>query len=158
MHKDNNEIDLSKYTKPSKIEIKEKLSNLQFAVTQNKVTERAFSHKYNDNEKPGIYVDVITGEPLFSSRDKYDSGSGWPSFTKPISSEVITYVEDRGLFLKRVEIKSKIGDSHLGHVFDDGPSEKGGMRYCVNGSALKFISLEEMESEGYGDFKKFVED
>jgi len=156
MKKDNNRIDLSQYTKPSKKEIKEKLSNLQFAVTQNKATERAFTHKYNDNKKPGIYVDVVSGEPLFSSKDKYDSGSGWPSFSKPISPDVITYVEDRGLFSLRTEIKSKVGDSHLGHVFDDGPSEKGGKRYCINGVALKFISVEVMQSEGYGDLIKYV--
>ena len=154
----NKGIDFSQYSKPSKKEIKERLSNLEFSVTQNKATERAFSHEYNDNKKPGIYVDVVSGEPLFSSKDKYDSGSGWPSFTKPILPDVITYIEDKGLFSIRTEIRSKIADSHLGHVFDDGPREKGGKRYCTNGVALEFISLECMENKGYGDLRKYVDE
>lgn len=142
---------INPYKKPSEKEIKEKLSDLQYKVTQNSATERPFSSEYDKFNEKGIYVDIVTGEPLFSSKDKYDAGCGWPSFTKPID-ENINYFKDSTLGLERVEVKSKSGDSHLGHVFDDGPKDKGGKRYCINGAALKFIPLSEMEKEGYGEY------
>lgn len=132
-------------------ELKEKLTEDQYKVTQENETERPFSSEYDDFDQPGIYVDVVTGEPLFSSKDKYDAGCGWPSFTKPIDSN-INYKNDKTHGMERVEVRSKKGDSHLGHVFDDGPKEKGGARYCINGAALRFIPLIKMEEEGYGDF------
>lgn len=141
----------------SKDELKEKLSKEQFEVTQNGATERAFSHEYNDLKDKGIYVDIVTGEPLFSSEDKYDSGSGWPSFTKPIESKRVKEDIDMALGMSRTEVKSKDGDSHLGHVFEDGPKDKGGLRYCINGSSLKFIPFEEMEEKGYGDLMDIFE-
>jgi peptide methionine sulfoxide reductase msrA/msrB len=144
------DINPSDYPKPSEDKIKEMLTELQYDVTQNDGTERAFQNEYNDNKEAGIYVDIVTGEPLFSSRDKYDSHTGWPSFTKPISEEVIVKKEDRSLFGVRVEARSRIGDSHLGHIFDDGPSDRGGLRYCMNSASLKFIPKEEMEEMGYG--------
>ena len=140
-----------KYKKPSKEELKNKLSDLEYNVTQNAATESPFSSKYDKFDEKGIYVDIVTGEPLFSSKDKYDAGCGWPSFTKPID-ENINYKKDDSHGLKRVEVKSKGGDSHLGHVFDDGPKDKGGKRYCINGAALRFIPLEDMEKEGYGKY------
>lgn len=142
---------INPYKKPSEKEIKEKLTDLQYKVTQNSATERPFSSEYDKFNEKGIYVDVVTGEPLFSSKDKYDAGCGWPSFTKPID-ENINYFKDSTLGLERIEVKSKSGDSHLGHVFDDGPKDKGGKRYCINGAALKFIPLSEMEKEGYGKY------
>lgn len=142
--------DLSIYTKPSDDEIKEMLTPLQYKVTQEGGTERAFQNEYWDNKESGIYVDIVTGEPLFSSKDKYKSGTGWPSFTKPIEMGIIKEEEDNKLFVTRTEIKSLIGDSHLGHVFNDGPIDKGGLRYCVNSAALKFIAEEDMEEMGYG--------
>ncbi len=143
----------SSYAKPSENEIKDLLDKDQFDVTQNCGTERAFSHEYNNltNKDKGIYVDIVTGEPLFSSDDKYDSGSGWPSFTRPIDKNAVKENQDISLGMKRVEVKSKVGDSHLGHVFEDGPKDDGGLRYCINGVSLKFIPAEDMESEGYGD-------
>lgn len=142
----------SKYKKPSDDELKKKLTPMQYKVTQEEGTEPAHTGEYNNNKKEGIYVDVVTGEPLFSSTDKYDSGSGWPSFTKPIEKDVLTTKKDTKLFMERTEIRSKSGDSHLGHVFDDGPKDKGGMRYCVNSASLKFIPKEKMTEEGYGDY------
>ncbi|MGO1470687.1 MAG: peptide-methionine (R)-S-oxide reductase MsrB [Tissierella sp.] len=131
--------------------LEEKLTREEYDVTQKGATERAFSHEYNDLDEKGIYVDIVSGEPLFSSQDKYDSGSGWPSFTKPIDKMRIKENIDMDLGMERKEIRSKDGDSHLGHVFNDGPKEEGGMRYCVNGSSLKFIPFDEMEEKGYGD-------
>lgn len=139
------------YEKPSDSELKKKLNKEEYNVTQNSGTERPYSHEYNDLNRQGIYVDVVTGEPLFSSQDKYDAGCGWASFTKSIDDEYIKEKQDNSLGMTRVEVKSKYGDSHLGHLFEDGPKEKGGMRYCINGSALRFIAFEEMEKEGYGD-------
>ncbi len=150
-------IEEESYDTPSDEELKENLSKLEFDVTQNGATERAFTSELNDNKAAGIYVDIVTGEPLFLSNDKYDSGSGWPSFTRPITDEVIVEKEDNTLFMKRTEVKSRSGDTHLGHVFDDGPVEDGGLRYCINGAALKFIPYEEMSSEGYGHLTHLVE-
>ena len=147
----------TKYKKPSQEELKKKLTPMQFKVTQEEGTEPAHTGEYTNNKKEGIYVDVVTGEPLFSSTDKYDSGSGWPSFTKPIEKDVLTEKKDNKLFMERTEIRSKSGDSHLGHVFNDGPKEKGGMRYCVNSASLRFIPKEKMAAEGYGEYLKLLE-
>lgn len=144
------------YKKPSKEELKEKLSPMQYKITQEAGTERPHSHEYNDVEEDGIYVDIVTGEPLFSSQDKYDAGCGWPSFTRPIEDN-IKEKEDRSLGMRRTEVRSKSGDSHLGHVFPDGPEDKGGMRYCINGAALKFIKRDDLEDQGYGEFLKLFE-
>lgn len=141
----------SKKIDKNKKELKEKLTDEQYKVTQENATERAFSSKYDDFDEPGIYVDVVTGEPLFSSRDKYDAGCGWPSFTKPIDAG-INYKSDKTHGMERVEVRSKKGDSHLGHVFNDGPKDKGGARYCINGAALRFVPLSKMEKEGYGAY------
>lgn len=143
-------IDPALYPRPSDDELREKLTDLQYAVTQEDDTERAFSNEYWDNYESGIYVDITTGEPLFSSADQYDSKTGWPSFTKPIDPAVVTEHEDRGLFSTRTEIRSRTGDSHLGHVFTDGPKDKGGLRYCMNSASLLFIPQDEMEEKGYG--------
>ena len=139
------------YIKPSEEEIKNKLSELEYNVTQKSQTEKPYSSKYDKFDEKGIYVDIVTGEPLFSSRDKFDAGCGWPSFTKPID-ENINYLKDFSHGMIRTEVKSKSGNSHLGHVFDDGPKEKGGNRYCINGASLRFIPLDEMEKEGYGKY------
>ncbi|MES2986123.1 MAG: peptide-methionine (R)-S-oxide reductase MsrB [Patescibacteria group bacterium] len=119
------------------------LTDLQKAVTQENHTEAPFDNEYNDEKREGVYVDVVTGEPLFSSEDKYDSGSGWPSFTKPIKDDAVVMKEDTEMGMRRTEVRSKDGDSHLGHVFNDGPVEKGGQRFCINSAALKFIPKEE---------------
>ncbi len=143
-------IDPSLYPKPSDEALKKTLTAAQYAVTQNDETEFAFSNEYWNTFEPGIYVDVATGEPLFSSADKYDSDCGWPSFTKPIIPEVVTYIEDTSFNMVRVEARSRSGNSHLGHVFEDGPVDKGGLRYCINSASIKFIPLEEMKALGYG--------
>ena len=142
-------IDKYKYPRPSDEELKEKLTDLQYSVAVLNNTELAFANEYFDNHEPGIYVDVATNEPLFSSKDKYDSGCGWPSFTKPIVPEVVTYVEDDSFNMIRTEVRSRSGNIHLGHVFDDGPKDKGGKRYCINSASIEFIPLNEMEHEGY---------
>lgn len=139
------------YTKPSDEEIRNLLDKDQYDITQNCGTEMAFSHEYNNLTDKGIYVDIVSGEPLFSSEDKYDSGSGWPSFTRPIKKNAVVEIEDLSLGMRRIEVKSKVADSHLGHVFNDGPKDDGGLRYCINGGALKFIPFEDMEKEGYED-------
>lgn len=141
-----------KYTRPSQEEIKRKLSDLEYEVTQKDGTERPFTHKLNENYEEGIYVDIVSGEPLFSSNDKFDAGCGWPSFTEPIEKEHIIEKEDRSLSRIRTEVRSKYADSHLGHVFEDGPKDKGGLRYCINGAALRFVKKEDMEKEGYGEY------
>lgn len=145
-------VDPALYEKPAQKEIKRTLDDIQYRVTQENATERPFSNEYWDNHKPGIYVDVVTGEPLFLSGDKFDSGCGWPSFTKPVDPAVITKKEDRSHFMVRTEVRSRVGDGHLGHVFDDGPKDQGGLRYCINSASLRFIPVEKMEEEGYGAF------
>ena len=134
-----------------------KLSPEQYRVTQRGGTERPFENEYWDNKEPGIYVDVVSGEPLFASPDKYDSKSGWPSFTKPIESENVVEKHDATHGMVRTEVRSMHGDSHLGHVFDDGPRDAGGLRYCINSASLRFIPLDELESEGYGNYRKLFE-
>jgi len=129
----------------------------QYYVTQLDGTEVPFTGEYLDNHEPGIYVDVVSGEPLFASIDKFDSGTGWPSFTRPIDSDNIVEKADRGHFLQRTEVRSRQGDSHLGHVFDDGPSADGGLRYCINSAALRFIDRDHLESEGYGRYLSLFE-
>ncbi len=136
--------------------LKEKLTPIQYAVTQNSETEPPFQNEYWETDWPGIYVDVTTGEPLFTSRDKFDSGCGWPSFSRPLSPEKLTEHRDRSHGMIRTEVRSRTGDAHLGHVFPDGPRERGGLRYCINSASLRFIPKEKMEEEGYGDWLDLV--
>ncbi|WZL83303.1 bifunctional peptide-methionine (S)-S-oxide reductase MsrA/peptide-methionine (R)-S-oxide reductase MsrB [Vallitaleaceae bacterium 9-2] len=145
------------YSKPSDAVLREQLTEIQYEVTQKNNTEYAFSNAYYDNYEPGLYVDVVTGEPLFLSTDKYDSGCGWPSFTKPVVEEVVHYTTDTSFNMVRVEVRSRVGDSHLGHVFEDGPKEQGGLRYCINSASIRFVALEQMEQEGYGELIGLIE-
>ena len=131
----------------------DQLTPEQFAVTQESATEPPFRNEFWNNHDDGIYVDIVSGEPLFSSTDKFDSGSGWPSFTRPIEPANVVKKDDRTLRMKRTEVRSANGDSHLGHLFDDGPVADGGMRYCINSAALRFIPVDDLESQGYGDYR-----
>lgn len=146
------------FIKPEKKTLSETLTSLQFYVTQEGGTEPPYLNEYDDEYRAGIYVDIVTGEPLFLSADKYDSGCGWPAFTKPIDPELILEKSDRSLGMSRVEVRSSLGDSHLGHVFTDGPKEQGGLRYCINSASLRFIPLEEMEKQGYAKWIPLVEE
>lgn len=144
------------WKKPSAAELKTKLTKLQFDVTQHEGTEQPFKNEFNDNKAAGIYVDIVSGEPLFSSLDKYDSGTGWPSFSKPIDDKFVTLKVDKKLFSSRTEVRSVKADSHLGHVFDDGPNPTG-KRFCMNSAAFKFIPVEQLEKEGYAEYSKLFD-
>ena len=143
-------MDANNFKKPDAAELKKKLTPEQFAVTQQAATEPAFQNEYWNNHAPGIYVDVVSAEPLFSSLDKFDSGCGWPSFTRPLVGEKLVENTDSSFGMARTEVRSPVADSHLGHVFDDGPRDKGGLRYCINSASLRFIPLDRMEAAGYG--------
>lgn len=145
------------YSKPTDAELRAKLSPIQYEVTQHNATERPFTNEYDAEFRPGIYVDITTGEPLFLSTDKYESGCGWPAFSKPISPDLLKEIRDTSHGMERVEVRSVTGDSHLGHVFPDGPSDRGGMRYCINSASLRFVPLDRMEAEGYGELIPLVQ-
>lgn len=144
------------FEKPTSNIIKNTLSEVQFDVTQKSGTERPFDNIYWNFFEKGLYVDIVTGEPLFSSKDKFESSCGWPSFSKPIQKEHIRFIEDMTFNMRRIEVRSQIGDSHLGHVFDDGPDELGGMRYCINSASLRFIPEKDMIAEGYEDYLSLI--
>ena len=147
----------AEFTKPSGAELRQVLTPVQYDVTQKDGTERPFSNEYWDNKEEGIYVDVVSGEPLFSSTDKFKSGTGWPSFTRPIREGVVTEHEDISWFAKRTELRSRLADSHLGHVFNDGPQPTG-LRYCINSASLRFIPKDELTAQGYGEFLELFEE
>lgn len=151
------DINKGSYQKPEKEELKKRLSPLQYKVTAENGTEPPFRNEYWNTFQKGIYVDITTGEPLFSSEDKFESGCGWPSFSKPIADEVLTEKKDNSHGMLRTEVRSRVGDAHMGHVFPDGPKEAGGLRYCINSAAIRFIPLEEMEKEGYGHLRHLLE-
>lgn len=141
----------------SKEDLKKKLTPIQYAVTQENATERPFTGEYDDVYEQGIYVDIVSGKPLFASSDKFDAGCGWPAFSRPILEEEILEKKDESHGMSRTEVRSQDADSHLGHVFTDGPKELGGLRYCINSAALAFIPLTEMDKKGYGEYKKYVQ-
>ena len=143
-----------KYAKPDKENLMKKLSALQYKVTQESATERPFVNEFWEEKRQGIYVDIVTGEPLFSSLEKFDSSCGWPSFSKPLENDAVIEKSDITFNTIRTEVRSKQGNSHLGHVFDDGPKEMGGLRYCINSASLRFIPKENLETEGYGEYLK----
>ena len=147
---------MKKYKKLDERELKERLSDLQYKITQEDVTEPPFANEYWDNFEEGIYVDITSGEPLFVSTDKFDSGCGWPAFSKPIDRSLIREKRDSSFNMERIEVRAKNSDSHLGHVFCDGPKELGGLRYCINSGALRFIRKEDMESEGYDEYLELL--
>ncbi|GGR52868.1 peptide methionine sulfoxide reductase MsrB [Deinococcus seoulensis] len=142
------------FVKPSDAELRERLTPMQYSVTQHEGTERAYTGEYWDHTGEGIYVDVVSGEPLFSSLDKYDAGCGWPSFTRPIPSVTLTENTDYRIGYARTEVRSAVADSHLGHVFPDGPQEHGGLRYCINSAAMRFVPLAELDAQGYGEYRQ----
>lgn len=144
-------------TKYNKDDLRKKLTDIQYEVTQESATERPFSSEYDHFYEDGIYVDIVSGEALFSSKDKYNAGCGWPSFTKPIDGTELTEKDDFKLIRKRIEVRIKEADSHLGHVFPDGPKEATGLRYCINGASLRFIPKDKLEEEGYGEYLKIFE-
>ena len=149
-------INPEEFERKSKDELKKELSDLEYAVTMESATESPYTGQYWDSFEEGIYVDITTGEPLFSSKDKFRSQCGWPSFSKPIEKEVTRYYKDNSHYVERIEVRSRVGDAHLGHVFPDGPKDRGGLRYCINGASLKFIPYEQMEVLGYGAWKDKV--
>ena len=144
-------INPEEFEKKSKDELKKELSDLEYAVTMESATENPYTGQYWDSFEEGIYVDITTGEPLFSSKDKFRSQCGWPSFSKPIEKEVTRYYKDNSHYVERIEVRSRVGDAHLGHVFPDGPTELGGLRYCINSASIRFIKKEDLEKEGYAD-------
>ena len=150
-------INSDKFEKKSKEELKRELTDLEYAVTMESATESPYTGQYWDSFEEGVYVDITTGEPLFSSNDKFKSHCGWPSFSKPIEKEVAKYYKDNSHLVERIEVRSRVGDAHLGHVFPDGPSELGGLRYCINSASLKFIKKEDLEKEGYTELVKIFE-
>ena len=144
-------INPEEFEKKSKDELKKELSDLEYAVTMESATESPYTGQYWDSFEEGIYVDITTGEPLFSSKDNFRSQCGWPSFSKPIEKEVTRYYKDNSHYVERIEVRSRVGDAHLGHVFPDGPTELGGLRYCINSASIRFIKKEDLEKEGYAD-------
>lgn len=147
-------LQASSYSKPDEQRIREALSDLEYDVTQHGGTERPFTGAYDAHFEKGVYVDIVTGEPLFLSTDKYNSGCGWPAFTRPIDESVVKEQRDLSFGMLRTEVRSRVGDSHLGHVFEDGPRDRGGLRYCINSASLRFIPYDDLEKEGYGDLKE----
>ena len=150
-------INPEEFERKSKDELKKELSDLEYAVTMESATESPYTGQYWDSFEEGIYVDITTGEPLFSSKDKFRSQCGWPSFSKPIEKEVTRYYKDNSHYVERIEVRSRVGDAHLGHVFPDGPTELGGHRYCINSASIRFIKKEDLEKEGYIELKKLFE-
>ncbi|AZI41451.1 peptide-methionine (R)-S-oxide reductase [Deinococcus psychrotolerans] len=145
------------FAKPSDAELKSRLTPEQYQVTQHEGTERPFTGEYWNNQEEGIYVDIVSGEALFSSLDKYDAGCGWPSFTRPIQDAQLQELTDKRHFMTRTEVRSSAANSHLGHVFDDGPQDQGGLRYCINSAALRFVPAPELQAQGYGQYKALFE-